>query len=134
MMLLFRRLADEGRIVVMVTPKFEKFNSMHNIVLLTKGGRLAFFGPPNEALKYFNCTEPSEIYRRLGEKTPDELCRDFQQSAPFQKYVAARFNEMQELWQTSGAVNLENQIANTGAERRFGFGQWLTLTQRFLEI
>ncbi len=50
MMLLFRRLADEGRIVVMVTHKFEKFNSMHNIVLLTKGGRLAFFGPPQEAL------------------------------------------------------------------------------------
>lgn len=134
MMLLFRRLADEGRIVVMVTHKFEKFNSMHNIVLLTKGGRLAFFGPPQEALNYFNCTEPSEIYRRLGEKTPDELCRDFQQSAPFQKYVAARFNEMQELWQTSGALNLENQISTAGAERRFGFEQWLTLTQRFLEI
>lgn len=134
MMLLFRRLADEGRIVVMVTHKFEKFNSMHNILLLTKGGRLAFFGPPNEALKYFNCTEPSEIYRRLGEKTPDQLCLDFQQSAPFQKYVASRFNEMQEVWQTSSALNLENQTHHTGAERRFGFGQWTTLTQRFLEI
>jgi len=85
-------------------------------------------------LKYFNCTEPSEIYRRLGEKTPDELCRDFQQSAPFQKYVASRFNEMQELWQTSGALNFNQMVDNTGAERRFGFGQWLTLTQRFLEI
>ena len=80
MMLLFRRLADEGRIVVMVTHKFEKFNSMHNIVLLTKGGRLAFFGPPQEALAYFNCQEPSEIYRRLHERTPEESSKAFQSS------------------------------------------------------
>lgn len=134
MMMLFRRLADEGRIVVMVTHKFEKFNSMHKIVLLTKGGRLAYFGAPQEALRYFNCQEPSEIYRRLGERTPEELNRAFQQSPDFQKNVASRFGEMQEIWQTSGAINPANQIAQTGAERRFGFGQWLTLTQRFLEI
>lgn len=132
MMLLFRRLADEGRIVVMVTHKFEKFNSMHHIALLTKGGRLAFFGPPAEALQYFNCQEPSEIYQRLHEKTPEEANRAFQNSPHFQKYVAARFNEMQEFLNTSGGLN--NQIAQTGAERKFGFGQWWTMTQRYLEI
>lgn len=130
MMTLFRRLADEGRIVVMVTHKFEKFNSMHHIALLTKGGKLAFFGPPAEALQYFNCDEPAEIYRRLKEKSPDEANRIFQQSPQFQKYVAARFNEMQELI-TAGGFGAQDQ---TGAERKFGFGQWLTLTRRFLEI
>lgn len=134
MMLLFRRLADEGRIVVMVTHKFEKFNSMHHIALLTKGGRLAYFGPPAEALQYFDCSEPSEIYRRLHERTPEEANRTFQQSPQFQKYVAARFDEMQELMKTSGGIGLGNSPANAGAERRFGFGQWLTLTRRYLEI
>jgi ABC-type multidrug transport system ATPase subunit len=129
MMMLFRRLADEGRIVVMVTHKFEKFNSMHHIALLTKGGRLAFFGPPAEALRYFNCQEPSEIYRRLGEQTPEEANRKFEASPQFQKYVAARFSEMQK-----ESLNLSDQMAQTGAERKFGFGQWLTLTQRYLEI
>jgi len=132
MMLLFRRLADEGRIVIMVTHKFEKFNSMHHIALLTKGGRLAYFGPPQEALKYFNCTEPGEIYRRLHERTPEESNRAFQQSPQFQKYVASRFNEMQQY--ISGGLNSNSTIDNTGAERKFGFGQWLTLTRRFLEI
>lgn len=134
MMLLFRRLADEGRIVVMVTHKFEKFNSMHHIVLLTKGGRVAFFGPPEEALRYFNCQEPSEIYRRLHEKTPEESNRAFQQSPQFQKYVASRFSEMQELMKTSGGISFDPTLSQTGAERKFGFGQWLTLTQRYLEI
>lgn len=132
MMMLFRKLADEGRIVVMVTHKFEKFNLMHNIVLLTKGGLLGFFGPPNQALQYFNCEEPSEIYRRLGEKTPAQLNRDFQNSKPFQKYVASRFNEMNELRNSSSDLSLND--FHTGAERKFGFGQWLTLTRRYLEI
>lgn len=134
MMMLFRQMADEGRIVVMVTHKFEKFNSMHNIVLLTKGGRLAFFGPPQEALQYFNCQEPSEIYRRLHEKTPEQLSRAFQQSPQFQKYVGSRFEEMRELTNTSGGLKLNSPVDNTGAERKFGFRQWTTLTQRFLEI
>ena len=129
MMLLFRKLADEGRIVVMVTHKFEKFNSMHNIVLLTKGGRLAFFGPPQEALQYFNCSEPSEIYRRLHERTPEESNRIFLQSPNFQKNVATRFNEIQQ-----GGMTFSSTIDNTGAERKFGIGQWWTLTQRYLEI
>lgn len=129
MMLLFRRLADEGRIVVMVTHKFEKFNSMHNIVLLTKGGRLAFFGAPNEALQYFNCSEPSEIYRRLHERTPEEINRAFLQSPNFQKNVASRFNEIQQ-----GGMTFNTGANNTGAERKFGFGQWWTLTRRYLEI
>ena len=129
MMLLFRKLADEGRIVVMVTHKFEKFNSMHNIVLLTKGGRLAFFGAPNEALQYFNCQEPSEIYRRLHERSPEEINRAFLQSPNFQRNVASRFNEIQQ-----GGMNFNTGADNTGAERKFGFGQWWTLTRRNLEI
>ena len=130
MMLLFRKLADEGRIVVMVTHKFEKFNSMHNIVLLTKGGRLAFFGPPQEALQYFNVQEPSEIYRRLHERTPEEINRTFLQSPNFQRNVASRFNEIQQ-----GGMNFSaGADNNTGAERKFGFGQWWTLTRRYLEI
>lgn len=131
MMLLFRKLADDGRIVVMVTHKFEKFNSMHNIVLLTKGGRLAFFGPPQEALEYFDCQEPSEIYRRLHEKTPEESSRAFQRSPQFQKYVAARFGEIQA---QAGGLPLGAGIDNTGAERKPGVSQWRTLTQRLMEI
>jgi len=132
MMMLFRRLADEGRIVVMVTHKFEKFNSMHNIVLLTKGGRLAFFGPPQEALDYFNCAEPSEIYRRLHELTPEESQKTFQQSPQFQRYVARRFKEIQD--QVDGGLSIGQSVDNTGAERKPGLRQWLTLTQRLGEI
>ncbi len=70
MMMLFRQLADEGRIVIMVTHKFEKFDEMHHVAILTKGGRLAFFGPPRESLSYFGVREPAEIYRMLRHPRP----------------------------------------------------------------
>lgn len=134
MMLLFRRLADEGRIVVMVTHKFEKFNSMHHIVLLTKGGRLAFFGPPREALQYFNCQEPGEIYRRLNERQPEEISQAFESSAQFQKYVAGRLHETRQLSGANEAAKFESSVSNAGAERKFGVRQWLTLTRRYFAI
>ncbi|MEP7340923.1 MAG: FHA domain-containing protein [Acidobacteriota bacterium] len=133
MMLLFRRLADEGRIVVMVTHKFEKFDEMHQVAILTRGGRLAFFGPPREALNYFGCREPSDIYRVIGARDPDDLNRDFTASAHHQRYVTDRIAETQELLNSSGQVAMATAEIRKG-ERRAGLQQWLTLTQRYLEI
>lgn len=134
MMLLFRRLADEGRIVVMVTHKFEKFHEMHHIAMLTRGGRLAYFGPPAGALEYFQCKEPGDIYRVIGAANPDELSSRFQQSRGFDQYVRRRIAQADALTRTTGALHLPPAIKTEGPERRLGFSQWLTLTRRYLEI
>lgn len=134
MMLLFRRLANEGRIVVMVTHKFEKFREMHHIAMLTRGGRLAFYGPPNEALKYFDCQEPGDIYRCIGARDPDELSHAFRSSPQYQRYIASRISETQELARATGQLQVIPANEQSGPERQFGLRQWLTLTQRFLEV
>ncbi|MBC7929137.1 MAG: FHA domain-containing protein [Rubrivivax sp.] len=136
MMMLFRRLADEGRIVVMVTHKFEKFEEMHHVAILTKDGRLAYFGPPREALQYFGCREPSDIYRRISARDPEELARSFRASPQYQKYVSGRIAETEDLTRTSGQTPVVGAGASAtgGAERSFGIRQWLTLTRRYLEI
>ncbi|MGH9839216.1 MAG: FHA domain-containing protein [Blastocatellia bacterium] len=135
MMLLFRGLADEGRIVVMVTHKFEKFEEMHQVAILTKDGRLAFFGPPRGALDYFGCREPGEIYRHIGARDPDELSRAYAASPYHQQYVEARIAETHDLLSPSGRVPVAAPAAGQRpAGRRFGLNQWLTLTRRYLEI
>jgi ABC-type multidrug transport system ATPase subunit/pSer/pThr/pTyr-binding forkhead associated (FHA) protein len=137
MMMLFRRLADEGRIVVMVTHKFEKFEEMHHVAILSRGGRLAYFGPPREALSYFGCREPGEIYRRIGARDPEELARTFRASPQYQKYVSGRIAETDELRRTSGQTSVMGAAAGAtagGAEGRVGLRQWVTLTRRHLEI
>ncbi len=134
MMMLFRRLADEGRIVVMVTHKFEKFHEMHHIAMLTRGGRLAYFGPPSAALDYFDCKEPGDIYRYIGAHDPDELSQRFQASREYDRYVRARIAETEQLTRTAGALQLTPAIKQEGPERRFGLTQWMTLTRRYLEV
>jgi ABC-type multidrug transport system ATPase subunit/pSer/pThr/pTyr-binding forkhead associated (FHA) protein len=134
MMMLFRRLADEGRIVVMVTHKFEKFYEMHHIAMLTRGGRLAYFGPPQGALDYFGCKEPGDIYRQIGAHDPDQLNQQFLSSPQYEQYVRARIAETDQLSRTTGALQLPVAIRQEGPERRFGLNQWLTLTSRYLEV
>jgi ABC-type multidrug transport system ATPase subunit len=133
MMRLFRRLADEGRIVVMVTHRFEKFELMHQVAILARGGRLAFFGPPREALTYFGCREPGEIYRLIDERNPDQLSEAFRASPQYRRYVAERIAEAGQLSRPTIQAQFASRAKWQGAERRFGFGQWLALTQRFLE-
>jgi ABC-type multidrug transport system ATPase subunit/pSer/pThr/pTyr-binding forkhead associated (FHA) protein len=130
MMMLFRRLADEGRIIVMVTHRFEKFELMHQVAILTKGGQLAFFGPPQEAMTYFQCREPAEIYRNIAARQPDEISRTFQSSPVYQRYISERIAEAQEIAQTTG----QSKTGQRGTDRKASLGQWLTLTRRYLEI
>jgi ABC-type multidrug transport system ATPase subunit len=132
MMLLFRRLADEGRIVVMVTHKFEKFDAMHQIAMLTKGGNLAFYGPPQAALRYFDCTEPADIYHRMAERDPAAWSREFVESDYYAREVRPRISDSQSLIQTSSG---DMSAPRSGAaERKLGIGQFVTLTRRYLEI
>jgi ABC-type multidrug transport system ATPase subunit/pSer/pThr/pTyr-binding forkhead associated (FHA) protein len=134
MMVLFRQLADEGRIVVMVTHKFEKFDEMHHIAMLTRGGRLAYFGPPRAALDYFSCKEPGDIYRYIGSRDPDELARQFQESTEYKRYIKARIADTEQLSRTTGALQLSSAIKQEGSERQFGLSQWWTLSSRYLDI
>lgn len=134
MMLLFRQLADQGRIVVMVTHKFEKFEEMHHVAILARGGHLAFFGPPKASLEYFKCREPSDIYRQIGNQDPEELSRRFKASPEYHRYVARRVADTRALLKTSGSAVAHASADASHAERPAGLAQWKTLTQRFFEI
>src|SRR3989304_5035587 len=51
---LMRRLADQGRTIVVVTHATKNVMLADKVVFLARGGYLAWFGPPNEALDYFD--------------------------------------------------------------------------------
>ncbi len=54
LMRLMRRLADQGRTVVMITHATKNVMLADKVVFLARGGYLAWFGPPEEALTYFD--------------------------------------------------------------------------------
>lgn len=67
MMTLFRKLAEEGRIILVATHAMQSLPLCHRLLVIVKG-RVAFFGSPDEALRYFGVTEHGEIFDVLARR------------------------------------------------------------------
>ncbi len=116
MMYDLNRLADEGRTVVLVTHATANIEQCDYVAFMANG-RLAFFGPPKEAIKFFNAQDFADIYIKLTQEinpaqnkpVPPELqpyyqagqtsakigalwAEYFKNSPLYQKYVVNRQN------------------------------------------
>ncbi|MFB0536565.1 MAG: FHA domain-containing protein [Anaerolineae bacterium] len=69
MMDLLRRLADEGRTIILVTHATANIRTCNHVAFMSQG-RLCFFGPPNEALRFFGVqsNDFADIYSKLEER------------------------------------------------------------------
>ncbi len=149
MMLLLRNLADRGHTVVLVTHATSNINACDYICFLSAGGRMAYFGPPEEAKTYFGKNGFAEIYSSLeatedNPAVPAEAEARFRASPEYQNYVTTPLSEGH-----SGA-----SPARTGAtgappvrgatplsdwrrwlaDARRGFSQFRLLSLRYLEL
>ena len=102
LMQLMRRLADQGRTIVLITHATKNVMLGDKVIFLARGGYLAWFGPPEEALEYFDKYR-SERERRAGKIEFDEIyaildnpehgkaedwAQRYRESQAYQKYVA----------------------------------------------
>jgi hypothetical protein len=89
MMKLFRKLADEGKSVVCITHNVENVESCHLVLVLVRG-KVAYYGPPDDALAYFDVNRISAVYDRLSEQGPEAWQKKFLDSRFHDEYVAKR--------------------------------------------
>ena len=134
MMKLLRRLADQGRTVLLVTHATKNVMVCDKVVILAKGGYLAYFGPPEEALQYFGVSEFDEIYERLETaRRPNEWADHFHGSPQYREHVRARLTERGNGHSAAGdrrALRPPGEsIRRVSASRQF----WI-LSRRYLEI
>ena len=89
---LVRQLADRGRIVFLVTHDLtpEVMAQVDHLLVLAPGGRLAWFGPPQEGCRYVGVPTPDAIFNRLGEHEPQQWGERFRDAPAFRKYVTTR--------------------------------------------
>jgi ABC-type multidrug transport system ATPase subunit len=71
MMELFRTLADRSRGVALVTHATKNLALCDRVVVMARGGRLAFDGAPAEALAFFGAADYDGIYTALDEAPAD---------------------------------------------------------------
>jgi ABC-type multidrug transport system ATPase subunit/pSer/pThr/pTyr-binding forkhead associated (FHA) protein len=68
MMDTLRQLADEGRTIVLVTHATVNItNNCDQVAFMARGGELTYFGPPEEAIDFFQVNDFSDIYTRLSQ-------------------------------------------------------------------
>jgi ABC-type multidrug transport system ATPase subunit len=135
---ILRRLADAGRAVVLTIhqPAEEFYQLTDNLILLDRGGKLAYYGSSSEASHYFEtqCSIPSEdinpaeyVFEALKESNdPDFYQQAFRASEVHRSYV----EERKTVPQQSGAP----QTFKRRVSRRPGLQQWWTLTRRYFRV
>jgi ABC transport system ATP-binding/permease protein len=75
-MTMLRRLADAGRVVLVVTHCLTNLDVCDQVLFLTSGGKTAYFGPPNEIPLVMGTANWADIFSRVG-ADPDEVNREF---------------------------------------------------------
>ena len=75
----FKKLSEEGNSVVVTTHIMSSL-SIYDRLAVVVGGRLAYFGPPDEIKAYFKVTDYADIYTRLSEIEPQKWHDRFQAS------------------------------------------------------
>ncbi|MDY7022202.1 MAG: FHA domain-containing protein [Cyanobacteriota bacterium] len=91
MMLLLRKLANQGKTVILVTHATANIKLCDRIIFLGRGGRLCYFGPPRKAFEFFKIESDdfADIYNLLeDEANAHGWAADFQHSNDYKRYVA----------------------------------------------
>ena len=135
MMLLLRKLADKGHTVILVTHATNNINACDYICFLCQGGRLAYFGPPNEAKTYFGKTDFAEIYSSLepseeNPKIPEQAETRFKQSPDFARYV----DEPMRQGPYGRAGALQDNATVKPPKRGNPWKQFMLLSRRYMEL
>lgn len=144
MMRLLRKLADQGRTIVLITHATKNVMMCDKVIILVRGGRVAFFGPPEEALVYFDQyrtdyerrikdMEFDDIYTILEDEKrgePEQWDERFRASPAYRRYVVDRLQSAQ-----AGAVQMERAaVRQKPAKRVSALRQFTILSLRNLNI
>ena len=91
MMDLLRGLANQGRTVLLITHATQNIHLCDKVLFLARGGRIAFYGAPDEALTYFGVQHIEQIYDLLqDDRSPERWEQQYRESPFYQREIAGR--------------------------------------------
>jgi ABC transport system ATP-binding/permease protein len=152
LMQLMRRLADQGRTIVLITHATKNVMLADKVIFLARGGYLAWFGPPDEALAYFDQYR-SERDRRTGKIEFDEIyailddpskgkaedwANRYRESQAYRDYIAMPLKDKmgpeQAVTIPEAAQALQRQVSSKGTNQVSALKQFMVLSARNIKI
>jgi ABC-type multidrug transport system ATPase subunit/pSer/pThr/pTyr-binding forkhead associated (FHA) protein len=82
-----RHITDEGRSVVVITHDIDQVSICDRLLVLAPGGRMAYYGTPDEGLAYFGCADWADVFKELETKPKEDWGGKFKASQAYQRYV-----------------------------------------------
>ena len=80
--LLFKRLAKEGRTVVVVTHSVPTLEHFDRVIWIARGGTLAYYGPPTKLAAYFGEPDLKSVYKMM-----DKMAERGKSPPPFREHL-----------------------------------------------
>lgn len=135
MMHLLRDLANKGRTIILVTHTIMNIDVCDYVCFIARGGRLAFYGPPEEAKSYFGTDNFAEMYTQLepteqNPRAPQEAEERFRRSPYYKRYVREPLVQEQEKREQTQ----EDPLPIRGPKLASGWMQFWLLSLRYLEL
>jgi len=119
---------DGGRTIIVVTHSVANLDNCDRLLVLVPGGKVAFYGPPDEGLHYFDLPDWAEVFQAI-ERYPDrDWAAEFRASPYYAQYAAP-----QDLAEPAGPGQAPQEQA-PAARRRGGLRQVATLTRRYARV
>lgn len=110
MMQLFRQLSDEGKSIICITHAIENVDQCDLIIVLA-GGKLMYYGPPEEAPNYFEVKHLGQVYDKLQSREVADWSAQFRGSRYYKEFVEDRLAESDAFAAT--ARNVAAQASDT---------------------
>jgi ABC-type multidrug transport system ATPase subunit len=144
MMRLLRKLADQGRTIVLVTHATKNVMMCDKVLIMARGGTVAFYGPPEEALVYFDQyrtdherrikdIEFDDTYPILEDEkrgTPKDWHTRYRQSPAHREYIAGPLKELRREKTKLPAARASSQRRPRVSTVR----QFFILSRRYMEL
>lgn len=84
---MLRGLADDGRTVIVVTHSVLSLDGCDRLLVLAAGGRIAYYGPPQDALPFFGFEEWPEAFEAFEGDRDRDWAGEYRRSPLHQRYI-----------------------------------------------
>ena len=128
LMILFKRLSQDGRITIMTTHLLEHADMFSKIAMMHYG-RLIFFGTPAQARSFFGANSIGSLYSKIKERPADDWQAEFHATSLHQQAVS----QLRDHVLPSKRKETAPPIAIRESKRE-QLSQWRTLSRRYLDI
>jgi len=123
---------DNGQSVIVITHDVESklIDQCDRLIVLQPGGKMAYFGPPGDGLRYFGKEDWADVFQAFSDEPERDFAAEFRASPEFVKYVATPISVRQ---RRLDAGRPEGEEA-ARPKQRSSFSQVFTMARRYRRV